>query len=125
MASSIDMLRAMTTEMLVDLMGVRLNGNLVGVESLTVNLTVTDSHDVGTLGVMHGALHFTPGRLAPESDVDITLTHLALARLASGRVGSEQLGPEELTVGGSREAFDRFLGWLDTFDASFAIVTAD
>ena len=104
-------------------MGVRLNGDEVGDASLTLNLTVTDDGELGTVGVTHGALHFTPGRHADDADVGITVTHLALARSASGIVARVELGPDELTVTGSSDALDRFLGWLDTFDASFAIVT--
>ncbi|MEP6625297.1 MAG: alkyl sulfatase dimerization domain-containing protein [Acidimicrobiia bacterium] len=124
MASSLDVLRAMTTEMLVDLMGVRLNGDRVGASTITISLTVTDDDTRGTIGIVHGALHFTPGRHAPAADVGLVVSHLGLARLASGLMAPAELGPEDLQVTGS-EALDRFLSWLDTFDASFAIVTAD
>jgi alkyl sulfatase BDS1-like metallo-beta-lactamase superfamily hydrolase len=125
MASSLDVLRAMTTEMLVDLMGVRLNGDRVGTSEVTINLTVTDDDQRGAIGVRHGALHFTPGRHVPDAAVTLAVTHLGLARLASGLVAPAELGVEDLAVTGAADALDRFLGWLDTFDASFAIVTAD
>ena len=123
MASNLDVLRAMTTEMLVDLMGVRLNGDRVGAAQFTLNLTVTDRAESGTIGVVHGALHFTPGVHASDADVAMTVTHLAFARLASGLVQTSALSADQLTVTGPGENLDRFLSWLDTFDASFAIVT--
>ncbi len=123
MASNLDVLRAMTTEMLVDLMGVRLNGDRVGTAQFTLNLTVTDRAQSGTIGVVHGALHFTPDVHGPDADVALAATHLAFARLASGLVQPSAVSADELTITGPGESLDRFLSWLDTFDASFAIVT--
>ena len=120
LASSVDVLRAMTTEMLVDLMGVRLDG--ARAESLLLNLTVTDRDDRGVMGLDHGALRFTPGRHDNAATVGLALPHLALARLASGLADLDALG-DEATVTGDRAALARLLGTLDTFDASFAIVT--
>jgi alkyl sulfatase BDS1-like metallo-beta-lactamase superfamily hydrolase len=120
LASSVDVLRAMTTEMLVDLMGVRLDG--ARAESLLLNLTVTDRDDRGVIGLDHGALRFTRGRHDDAATVGLALPHLALARLASGLADLDALA-DEATVTGDRAGLERLLGTLDTFDASFAIVT--
>jgi alkyl sulfatase BDS1-like metallo-beta-lactamase superfamily hydrolase len=120
MASSVDVLRAMTTEMLVDLMAVRLDG--ARATPLLLNLTVTDTGDRGVVGLDHGALRFTPGRHDTGATVTLTLPHLALARLVSGHVTLDDLG-DEATVSGDRTALVRLLDTLDHFDASFAIVT--
>ncbi len=125
MASSIDVLRAMTTEMLVDLIGVRLNGDRVGDRMISINLTVTDRNEVGAVGIEHGAVHFTAGRHDADAHVSIAATHLALARLASGLVTPDELEDAELTISGDRSAFDDLLALLDVFDASFAIVTPE
>ncbi|MGZ6931465.1 MAG: alkyl/aryl-sulfatase [Acidimicrobiia bacterium] len=121
MASSVDVLRAMTTEMLVDLMGVRLDGGRAA--PLVMNLSVTDRDERGVVGVAHGALRFTPGRHDDAATVGLAIVHLALARLASGLVTLADLDPADATVTGDRAALERFLATLDTFDASFPIVT--
>jgi alkyl sulfatase BDS1-like metallo-beta-lactamase superfamily hydrolase len=120
LASSIDVLRAMTTEMLVDLMAVRLDG--ARATPLLLDLTVTDTGDRGVIGVDHGALRFTPGRHDAAASVSLALDHLALARLVSGHVTLDELG-EDATVIGDRAALVGLLDTLDHFDASFAIVT--
>ncbi len=125
MATSIDVLRAMTTEMLVDLIGVRLNGDRVGGRVIVINLTISDRDEIGVVGIEHGALHFTAGRHDANSHVAITATHLAWARIASGLVTPDALDATELTIAGDRPLFDDVLTMLDTFDASFAIVTPE
>jgi alkyl sulfatase BDS1-like metallo-beta-lactamase superfamily hydrolase len=120
LASSIDVLRAMTTEMLVDLMAVRLDG--ARATPLLLDLTVTDTGDRGVIGVDRGALRFTPGRHDAAASVSLALDHLPLARLVSGHVTLDELG-EDATVIGDRAALVGLLDTLDHFDASFAIVT--
>ncbi len=120
LASSVDVLRAMTTEMLVDLMAVRLDGARAA--ALLLNLTVTDTGDRGVVGLDHGALRFTAGRHDDHATVGVALDHLALARLVSGHVTLDELG-DAVTVTGDRAVLVGLLDVLDHFDASFAIVT--
>ncbi len=145
MASNVDVLRAMTTEMLVDLIGVRLNGDRVQARRFRINLTITPPADsssapgtpgtpdpgtpnpptIGTIGVEHGALHFTPDRHDPAAPCALTASHLVFAQLASGLVTLDAGDPGALTVTGDRTELEDLLALLDTFDASFAIVTPD
>lgn len=118
-ASSLDLLRAMTTEMLLDLLGVRLDGLRAG--TVTINVSVPDRHERVAVGVDHGVIHTTFGRHDADADADVTLSHLDFARLVSGQATREELG-DAIEITGSLARFDEFLGWLDTFDASFAIV---
>ncbi len=120
MTAGIDVLRAMTTEMLVDQIGVRLDG--VRSRPVTIGLTVTDREEIGTIGVAHGALSWTPGRHAEEADAILALPHLALAQLAGGRATLDELG-DAVAVTGARDAVMDLLSWLDTFGTSFPIVT--
>jgi alkyl sulfatase BDS1-like metallo-beta-lactamase superfamily hydrolase len=125
MASNVDVLRAMTTEMLVDLIGVRLNGDAVGDRAFTFNLSITDRHEIGVIGIHHGALHFTAGRHADEPDAALRVSHLVFAQLASGVATPDDADPAEVSITGDRDAVTAFFAMLDTFDASFAIVTPE
>jgi alkyl sulfatase BDS1-like metallo-beta-lactamase superfamily hydrolase len=120
LASSVDVLIAMTTEMLVDLMCVRLDGARAA--AVTVNLTITDRGDRGVMAVEHGALRFTRGRHDPGATAELAIDHLGLARLASGHTTLAELG-DEVAITGDRAALEAFVATLDHFDASFAIVT--
>ncbi len=119
-AAGLDMLRAMTTEMLVDLMAVRLDGTRA--EALTLDLTVADRDEIGALGIDHGVVHYSPGVHHASADVGMSLDHLDFARLASGRASLAEVGAG-VTITGDRDRLDAFLGWLDYFDASFAIAS--
>lgn len=120
-ADNPDLLRAMTTEMLLDLLGVRLDGTRA--RPLVLNLTVTDRNERVAVGVGHGVLHATFGRHDPDATVVVEITHFGLAALASGRIGLDELDAEDVVVSGDREALLGFLATLDRFDSSFAIVT--
>jgi alkyl sulfatase BDS1-like metallo-beta-lactamase superfamily hydrolase len=122
--TSLDVARAMTTEMLVDLMGVRLDGPAAGDTSLRVNLVVSDRDERHVVGLERGTLHHVAGRLDDEADVTITLPHLAFVALASGRVELDELvAGGEVEIDGRREALDTLLGLLQRFEFGFPMVT--
>ncbi|MEZ5143814.1 MAG: alkyl sulfatase dimerization domain-containing protein [Acidimicrobiales bacterium] len=122
--TGIDTLRAMTTDMLLDLLAVRLRGADAGEESTTVDLTITDGDgERWFLELRNGALHHVGGRHGHDADAGLTLPRLALARLASGSTTLDALVADgDATIEGDRAALDRLLGLLDTFSIGFAIV---
>jgi alkyl sulfatase BDS1-like metallo-beta-lactamase superfamily hydrolase len=122
--TSLDVARAMTTEMLVDLMGVRLDGPAAGDTALRVNVVVSDRDERHVVGLERGTLHHVAGRLDDEADVTITLPHLAFAALASGRGDLDELvARREVEIDGRREALDTLLGLLEDFEFGFPMVT--
>ncbi len=120
--ASIDVLRAMTVEMLVDLLGVRLDGRRLAGRAFTLNLSVPDDDVQGVIGLAHGALRFTPGRHDAGAVAELTTSHIGLARLASGQATRAELGEPDLRIGGDETVVDELLDCCDRFDASFTIV---
>ena len=90
MASSVDVLRAMTTEMLVDLMAVRLDGARADAARCSTSRSPTRG-DRGVVGLDHGALRFTAGPPRRRRDGRRSRSPTsALARLASGHVDARR-----------------------------------
>jgi alkyl sulfatase BDS1-like metallo-beta-lactamase superfamily hydrolase len=118
-----DTAAAMTPEMLLHLLGVRLDGPRADGRELTLELQVTDRGETWRIGLLHGALHHSPTP-APEAQVRVAVEHLVLARLVAGAVTLGDLeAAGEIVVDGDRDALVDLLGLLDTFDLGFPIVT--
>lgn len=127
-----DVMAAMTVEMLLQFLGVHLNGPEAAGVSLAFTLEVRDASPDGgsggpgelhAVGVTNGALHHRRG--APHRDAELTVetTHAALvAAIVSGRL--EQLVEDaETTVDGDVSVLVRLSDLLDGFELFFPIVT--
>jgi alkyl sulfatase BDS1-like metallo-beta-lactamase superfamily hydrolase len=122
-ALSAEFVNAMTTDMLFDLLGVRLNGPRAASLFVDVDVLVTDREEMWALGVSHGALHATKGRRHGVADVTVSATHSALAALAAGHGNLDALEANgTLSVQGSRDAFVAILQVLDTLAFGFEVV---
>lgn len=81
---------AMTTEQLIDTMGVRFVPERCEPDRIRVNLTITDpagdaeSVELHVLGVANAAVHHIPDRHDPEPDASLSITRAAFADLISG-----------------------------------------
>jgi alkyl sulfatase BDS1-like metallo-beta-lactamase superfamily hydrolase len=122
-----DVVRAMTVEMILDYLAVRVDGPRAAASSLRFNLTVTDRDDERwTFGLDNGALNAVAGRHAEVADANMVATHAALAALAFEQSSLDDLlAGGELTIDGAAgtEAVRTLLGVLDRFTFWFNIVT--
>jgi alkyl sulfatase BDS1-like metallo-beta-lactamase superfamily hydrolase len=116
--------RSMTCELLLDLIGVRLNGPKARDFCIEVNLTLVDrSGEAWTFGVRHGVLHARSGGSHPSPDVAIDCSLAAFAALASGAQSLEEVVAQaDFSLQGDRALLDEFLGLLDVFEFGFEIV---
>lgn len=123
--ASPDVLRAMTTEMLLELVGVRLNGPAAATRDVALRLVITDRGEHWDIGVEHGALHHSlAGALHRAPEATLSLPYLAFAALAGGNQSLPELVEAgEARVDGDRAALDQLLRNLDEFTFGFAIVT--
>jgi len=118
-----DVIEAMTLEMLVDVLGIRLNAPAAGELTLAVDVVATDSPARGALGVRCGVVSFTEGRGHQDPDVTIHTTHGAFASLVTGNRTLEQLEESgALRVEGDRAGLVAFVGALDSFSFGFEVV---
>ena len=123
-----DVISAMTVEMLLQFLGVRLNGPRAVDVSIAISLEVTDGGPDGgpelfAVGVRHGALHHVAGRLHGTPDVTVRTTKAALvSAVASGRLDGLADDPEVRIVGRT-EVLAELSDLFDTFELFFPIVT--
>jgi alkyl sulfatase BDS1-like metallo-beta-lactamase superfamily hydrolase len=126
-----EVVAAMTTEMLLELLAVRLDGPAAGDRVLELTLEVSGSRgspdEVWCVGLANGALHHVAGRPAAEPVATLRLDHLTLVALATGTVTlDELLADGRAEVGGGKEAVaavEDLFTLFDTFQMGFPIVT--
>jgi alkyl sulfatase BDS1-like metallo-beta-lactamase superfamily hydrolase len=118
-----DIARAMTSDMLFDYLGVRIDGARAAGTALELTFRVTDRDEVHAVGVSDGALHHVRGRPARAPQATVALAHDALLALV---VGTKPLADLEaagaIVVDGDLSALETLLGLLDTFRFWFPIV---
>ena len=115
---------SMTVELLLDLLGVRLNGPRAIDFELEANLVITDRADEKwLLGVRHGVVHARRGDRFLDPGVEIDATLRALALLVSGAKSLEETMAEGgFLITRGRESLEELLDLLDVFDFGFEIV---
>ncbi|WP_425834114.1 alkyl/aryl-sulfatase [Streptomyces fractus] len=115
-----DVLDAMTSDMLLDYLAVRLNGPKAAGHRIDVRLHITDTDERLGISVRHGVL--VPA--AADDAPDTSLTRSTLALLCLGALTAEQAHADgSATTEGDREPLAALLGLCDTFRLNFPIVT--
>ncbi|MFG2768692.1 alkyl sulfatase C-terminal domain-containing protein, partial [Streptomyces rubiginosohelvolus] len=118
-----EMAMALTVDMLIDSLAIRINGPLAWDEKLTMAWNVTDEGRTWHLRLSHGALthrstdNATGGDAPNPADLTLTLTKPQLLGVLAGK------GLEGVSVQGDPQVFATLTGLLDTPDPDFAIVT--
>ncbi|MGW0006482.1 alkyl/aryl-sulfatase [Nocardia grenadensis] len=120
-SASPEMMTALTPEMIIDSLAVRIDGLRAATTGFTMDWELTDEDIVHRITLSHGALtHRTPTPEAPAvgpADLTLTLTKRQLLNAVSGK------GFEGVTITGDRSLLDTFIGLLDVPDPQFPIVT--
>ncbi len=119
--TSSGMAAALTTEMLLDSVAVRIDGPRAWHDSLTVDLALTDEGDRHRLTLRNGALthRAAPLSTAPKnpSDLTLTLTKPQLLGLLAGK------GMDGVRSEGDPAVLGRLFSYVSEPDKSFAVVT--
>ena len=116
------LLRAMTVEMVFDLLGVRLDGPRADGTSLAIGWSFPDLEEQWTLRVEHGALN---SWRSLDDDVDAVVTtsrETLIAMVADANPAGTGLRNGSVTVEGDPAALDRLLALLDEPQRNFHII---
>ncbi|UDY34881.1 alkyl/aryl-sulfatase [Dermatobacter hominis] len=127
-----DVMAAMTVDMLLQFVGVRLNGPRAAGLDLSFTLEVRDASaegggagagEVHAVGLANGALHHRAGGPHPDAGATVSTTHAALvAAITAGRL--DQLADDgDSTVDGDVGVLSQLSDLLDDFELFFPIVT--
>jgi alkyl sulfatase BDS1-like metallo-beta-lactamase superfamily hydrolase len=117
----VDVLAAMTVDMIFDLLAVRLNGpNAAGI-TCSINWRFPDTAESWVLRLENCALHYFP-RLDEGADVSVTLDRSVLdSVLAQKTTMVDAVVAGDVTIDGDADVLVTLFGLLDTFETGFNI----
>ncbi|MCU1365241.1 MAG: alkyl sulfatase-like hydrolase, partial [Ilumatobacteraceae bacterium] len=119
-AARLDVMRAMTPEMLLDNCAVKLNGPAAAEVRIAFDISFSDCGVRHRVSVANGVLSYG-GRRKSAADCDVVTTVEAFAAVTSAQATVDELvASGSLAIDG--DAFGRFLGLLDQFDLFFPII---
>jgi len=118
-----DTLRALSTGLFLDYLGVRLNADKAAGKHLVLNWDFTDTREKFVLNLENSALTYSEGRADPKADASFTLTRATLNEVILGKTTfPEVIKAGKAKVQGDPRKLGELMGMLDTFPASFPIV---
>lgn len=113
-----EMVKALTTEMLIDSIAVRIDGPRAWGEDLTIDLVLTDEGAHHRLTLHNGALtHRRVTDPRTPAGLTLTLTKPQLVAVLAGRA------PDTLSTAGSPALLSRLFSYVTKADNAFAVVT--
>jgi len=119
-----DTLRAMTVELLLDYLGIRLNGPRAEGKTITMNWSFTDTGETYAVTLENAALTYTAGMQLPAADATITFRHATLDRVLVGETTlDKEIEAGSIRIQGDRRKLAELLSLLDSFEPMFNIVT--
>ncbi len=122
--ASPDTIRAMDTSLFFDFLGIKLNGAKAANTSLTLNFIFPDIDEKYLVELNHGSLHNIKGYQAHKPDATITLDREVLNQIILKQTTLEDaIHHNKLTIQGDKDALNKLLSLMDTFDFWFNIVT--
>lgn len=120
----LDILKGLSSEMIFDLLAVRLNGDKVGDAAVKLAFVFPDRDERFVVEVRNRVL--VAERAEGGETVDATLTVARPVFLDSLFRGTSLVGKAltgQVKIEGDRSAFGRLTGWFDAFPTDFPIVT--
>lgn len=122
--ASPDIVTSMTFEMLLDFLGVRLNGPRAADIEYTFNVNLTEPDESYGLEVENGVLNYTKDLNFDSPTATVTATRSAIDAVILGTATfSDQVESGAVTIQGEQKAFTDFLAMLDDFEFWFNIGT--
>jgi alkyl sulfatase BDS1-like metallo-beta-lactamase superfamily hydrolase len=118
-----DMIRAMSTELWLDFLGIRLDSKKADGMSFTINLVTPDNDEKYAVELSNATLTNIKGFQAPEPDLTITIDRTDLEAVMMGAVTmNEQIDSGKAKAEGDRKVLDQLASALDQFSIGFEIM---
>lgn len=122
-AGGADSVKAMTTSLFFDYLGMRLNGQRAGAKKLTLGCVLPDVGESWTLLLRNGALSHREGA-DPEADATVTIDRANLNDVILGTAPLvDQIDDGRASIDGDAQALHDLIDLLDEFEFWFNIVT--
>ncbi len=122
-AVSPDVVRTLTPDLLLDYIGVRIDGEAASAHPMVLTWAVTDRAETYTITLQNGALTYSPRRTADTPDSHIEASRAMLANLVTRQSTLEEaLASGDVIVTGDTGALARLLGLMDDFRIMFPVI---
>jgi alkyl sulfatase BDS1-like metallo-beta-lactamase superfamily hydrolase len=122
-SSGPDMVRAMTTELWLDFLGVRLDSQKAAGKQFKINLITPDNSEQFVVELSNATLTNIEGQYAADADLTITINRDDLVKTMMGAVSfDEQIKTGKATLKGNRDAYEQLKTMLVHFDLGFEIM---
>lgn len=122
--ASPDTVRAMTPEMFFDYLAVRLNGPKAGDATALLNFDFGGDAGQYLLELGNGVLNHTAGIKSDKADATVKLSRDTLNKIILQQITLDQaLKAGDVTIDGDESKLKELVGYLDSFDFWFNIVT--
>lgn len=120
-----DTINAMTPDMVLDYMSMRVNPEKVGGKKITINWKIPDLKKQYLVTVNDSVLLYQEGKTDPKADVTISLSKSSMGNIVlGGTTFDKEVEAGRVKVeSGRKDAVNDLLGLLDKFDPMFNIVT--
>ena len=118
-----DTIRALTLGMILNYMGIRLNGPDAAGREITLNLVLTDTREEAVLRLVNGSLSHSLERRSDAADADVTMTRAALNRLIADELTIEEaIESGEVKAQPDAKPLLEVFDLLDEFDLWFNVI---
>lgn len=123
-SASPDMVKSMTNEMLLDFIGIRLNGPKAFNKVIKLNLVENDTKESYGITLEDAVVLYSKGKNKDKVDATITLTKDDFSQLALGAVTVDKLVKDgKLKIDGNKQKVEELFSMLDVFTPDYNIVT--
>jgi alkyl sulfatase BDS1-like metallo-beta-lactamase superfamily hydrolase len=118
-----DMIRAMTTELWLDFLGIRLDSQKAEGKEFTINLVTPDNNEKFVVELSNATLTNIKGFQANDADLTVTINRADLEKTMMGAVSfDEQIKTGKAKLKGNRDVYEQFKTMLVHFDLGFEIM---
>ena len=118
-----DTIRALTVPMIINYLGIRLNGPNAAGREVTLNLVVSDTNEEAVIRLANGSLSHSYERRAADADGEVTTTRETLNKLVAAELTVEEaLESGEITVEPDPAPLIEVFSLLDTFSMWFPVI---
>jgi alkyl sulfatase BDS1-like metallo-beta-lactamase superfamily hydrolase len=122
-ASGPDMIRAMSTDLWLDFLGIRLDGSKVAGKHFVINFITPDNGEKYVVELSNSTLTNIKGHQAARPDLTITMNRSDLETVMTGKATfDDQIRNGKARLVGEREAYDLIKSSLVQFDMGFEIL---
>jgi len=122
-SSGPDMIKAMTTGLWLDFLGVRLDSKKVEGEQFKINLTTPDNGEKFVVELSNATLTNIEGFQTADADLTISINRSDLVKTMMGAVSfDEQIAAGKAMLKGNRQVYEQLKTLLVHFDLGFEIM---